>query len=175
MLLGDLLTSMMGLEAKTLSSMLASLAEPLTVAKYLMAYLADTVFPAPDSPLTMMDWFLSSLRRQKTNNIRGQNTRNTVVGGAFAKLKVSVTSAIGRLMTKMNCDRIVDSTVDSSIGILYGCQIAETHDWQPRCDTAARRTRLNIRCWTNLQQKSLRTKRKIDKTIIINNNCKNIF
>lgn len=111
--LGNLLTSMMGLEAKTLSSMLASLAEPLTVAKYLMAYLADTVFPAPDSPLTMMDWFLSSLRRQKTNNIRGQNTRNTVVGGAFAKLKVSVTSATGRLMTKMNCDRIVDSTVDS--------------------------------------------------------------
>ncbi len=43
------LTSMMGLEAKTFSSTLASLAEPLTVAKYLMAYLADTVFPAPDS------------------------------------------------------------------------------------------------------------------------------
>lgn len=96
-LLGDPLTSMMGLEAKTLSSMLASLAEPLTVAKYLMAYLADTVFPAPDSPLTMMDWFLSSLRRQETNNIRGQNTRNTVVGGAFAKLKVSVTSASGSM------------------------------------------------------------------------------
>lgn len=52
---------MMGLEAKTFSSTLASLAEPLTVAKYLMAYLADTVFPAPDSPLTMIDWFLSSL------------------------------------------------------------------------------------------------------------------
>lgn len=58
------LTSMMGLEAKTFSSMLASLAEPLTVAKYLMAYLADTVFPAPDSPLTMIDWFLSSLTEQ---------------------------------------------------------------------------------------------------------------
>lgn len=55
------LTSMMGLEANTFSSMLASLAEPLTVAKYLMAYLAETVFPAPDSPLTMIDWFLSSL------------------------------------------------------------------------------------------------------------------
>ena len=49
------LTSMMGLEAKTFSSTLASLAEPLTVAKYRMAYLAETVFPAPDSPLTMMD------------------------------------------------------------------------------------------------------------------------
>ena len=49
------LTSMMGLEANTFSSTLASLAEPLTVAKYLMAYLAETVFPAPDSPLTMMD------------------------------------------------------------------------------------------------------------------------
>lgn len=46
---------MMGLEAKTFSSTLASLAEPLTVAKYRMAYLAETVFPAPDSPLTMMD------------------------------------------------------------------------------------------------------------------------
>ena len=52
---------MMGLDASTLSSTLASLDEPLTVAKYLMAYLAETVFPAPDSPLTMMDWFFSSL------------------------------------------------------------------------------------------------------------------
>lgn len=57
---------MMGLEANTFSSMLASLAEPLTVAKYLMAYLAETVFPAPDSPLTMMDWFLSSLTEKQT-------------------------------------------------------------------------------------------------------------
>lgn len=56
---------MMGLEAKTFSSTFASLAEPLTVAKYLMAYFADTVFPAPDSPLTMMDWFRSSLSSQK--------------------------------------------------------------------------------------------------------------
>lgn len=62
------LTSMMGLEAKTFSSTLASLAEPLTVAKYLMAYLADTVFPAPDSPLTMIDWFLSSLMEWKKRN-----------------------------------------------------------------------------------------------------------
>jgi hypothetical protein len=30
-----------------------------------MAYLADTVFPAPDSPLTMMDWFFSSLEGKK--------------------------------------------------------------------------------------------------------------
>lgn len=52
------LTSMIGLEASTLSSTLASLEDPLTVAKYLMAYLAETVLPAPDSPLTMMDWFL---------------------------------------------------------------------------------------------------------------------
>ena len=55
------LTSMMGLEASTFCSTLASLVVPLTVAKYLMAYLADTVFPAPDSPLTMIDWFRSSL------------------------------------------------------------------------------------------------------------------
>lgn len=65
---------MMGLEASTFSSMLASLAEPLTVAKYLMAYLAETVFPAPDSPLTMMDWFLSSLmeRQNQTKQDYGQ-------------------------------------------------------------------------------------------------------
>lgn len=56
----------MGLEAKTFSSTLASLADPLTVAKYLMAYLAETVFPAPDSPLTMMDWFRSSLKHKYT-------------------------------------------------------------------------------------------------------------
>lgn len=57
---------MMGLDARTFSSTLVSLAEPLTVAKYLMAYLADTVFPAPDSPLTMIDWFLSSLKQKYT-------------------------------------------------------------------------------------------------------------
>lgn len=54
----------MGFEAKTFSSTLASLADPLTVAKYLMAYLAETVFPAPDSPLTMIDWFRSSLKHK---------------------------------------------------------------------------------------------------------------
>lgn len=62
---------MMGLEAKTFSSMLASLAEPLTVAKYLMAYLAETVFPAPDSPLTMIDWFLSSLMEKGESGSSG--------------------------------------------------------------------------------------------------------
>ncbi|KAF3848365.1 hypothetical protein F7725_014862 [Dissostichus mawsoni] len=49
------LTSMMGLEARTFSSTFVSLAEPPTVAKKRMAYFAETVFPAPDSPLTMMD------------------------------------------------------------------------------------------------------------------------
>lgn len=62
------LTSMMGLDANTFSSTFASLAEPPTVAKKRMAYLAETVFPAPDSPLTMMDWFLSSLWGQRTDN-----------------------------------------------------------------------------------------------------------
>lgn len=52
---------MMGLDASTFSSTLVSLAEPPTVAKKRMAYFAETVLPAPDSPLTMMDWFLSSL------------------------------------------------------------------------------------------------------------------
>lgn len=57
---------MMGLEARTLASMLVSLAEPPTVAKKRMAYLAETVLPAPDSPLTMMDWFFSSLGSQSS-------------------------------------------------------------------------------------------------------------
>lgn len=61
------LTSIMGLEAKTFSSTLVCCAAPPTTAKYLMVNLAETVFPDPDSPLMMMDWFFSSLhttRRQ---------------------------------------------------------------------------------------------------------------
>lgn len=48
-------TSVIGLEANTLSSTCALLLDLLTMAKYLIAYRADTVFPAPDSPLTIMD------------------------------------------------------------------------------------------------------------------------
>lgn len=36
-----------------------------------MAYLADTVFPAPDSPLTMMDWFFSSLEGKELWSVTG--------------------------------------------------------------------------------------------------------
>lgn len=57
-------TSVIGLDARTLSSTRALLPDLLTTAKYLMAYRADTVFPAPDSPLTMMDWFLWFLRKK---------------------------------------------------------------------------------------------------------------
>lgn len=60
---------MMGLEARTLASMLVSLAEPPTVAKKRMAYLAETVLPAPDSPLTMMDWFFSSLVGSQSSKV----------------------------------------------------------------------------------------------------------
>lgn len=63
------LTSMMGLDAITFSSTLVSLLEPPTVAKYRMAYFAETVFPAPDSPLTMMDWFLSSLQNDQRRSV----------------------------------------------------------------------------------------------------------
>lgn len=49
------LTSVIGLDASTLSSTCALLLDLLTVAKYLIVYLADTVFPAPDSPLTIID------------------------------------------------------------------------------------------------------------------------
>lgn len=52
---------MIGLDAKTFSSIFVSLEEPPTDAKNRIAYLADTVFPAPDSPLTIIDWFFSSL------------------------------------------------------------------------------------------------------------------
>lgn len=52
---------MIGFEARTFFSTWVSSWAPARVAKYLMAYLADTVLPAPDSPLTMMDWFSSNL------------------------------------------------------------------------------------------------------------------
>lgn len=52
---------MIGLEARTLSSTLVCCAAPPTTAKYRIVNLAETVFPEPDSPLMMMDWFFSSL------------------------------------------------------------------------------------------------------------------
>lgn len=58
------LTSIMGLEARTLSSTLVCCAAPPTTAKYRMVNLAETVFPEPDSPLMMIDWFFSSLCAQ---------------------------------------------------------------------------------------------------------------
>ncbi len=56
-------TSMIGLEASTFFSIWVSASAPPTVAKYLMAYLAETVLPAPDSPDTMIDWFSSNLQQ----------------------------------------------------------------------------------------------------------------
>lgn len=53
---------MIGLEARTLSSTLVCCAAPPTTAKYRIVNLAETVFPEPDSPLMMMDWFFSSLQ-----------------------------------------------------------------------------------------------------------------
>lgn len=61
---------MMGLEASTFSSMLEWPRQPPTVVKYLMAYLADAVFPAPDSPLMMRDWFFPNLPERDMS--RGQ-------------------------------------------------------------------------------------------------------
>lgn len=48
-------TSIIGLEARTLSSTLVCCAAPPTTAKYLIVNLAETVFPEPDSPLMMID------------------------------------------------------------------------------------------------------------------------
>lgn len=58
------ITSIIGLEARTLSSTLVCCAAPPTTAKYRMVNLAETVFPEPDSPLMMIDWFFSSLYTQ---------------------------------------------------------------------------------------------------------------
>lgn len=60
------LTSMIGFDARIFFSICVSESDPLMVAKYLMAYLADTVFPAPDSPETIILWSLFSL---ETNNV----------------------------------------------------------------------------------------------------------
>lgn len=51
--------SKMGLAAITRLS--TAPRDPPTVAKNLRAYLADTVLPAPDSPLTTTDWFSLAL------------------------------------------------------------------------------------------------------------------
>ena len=60
------MASMIGDEARTRFSIWVSVWEvPPTVAKYLMAYLALTVLPAPDSPDTMMDWSRLSLKKVK--------------------------------------------------------------------------------------------------------------
>lgn len=56
---------MIGLEARTFFSTCVSVSEPLIVAKYLIAYLAETVFPAPDSPDTIILWLLFSLKKKK--------------------------------------------------------------------------------------------------------------
>lgn len=56
---------MIGLEARTFRSTCVSVVDPPTVAKYLIAYFADTVFPAPDSPDTMILWSRCSLIKQK--------------------------------------------------------------------------------------------------------------
>lgn len=58
-------TSVIGLDARTLSSTRVLLPDLLTTAKYLIAYRADTVLPAPDSPLTIIDWLLWFLRKKK--------------------------------------------------------------------------------------------------------------
>ena len=76
---------MMGLDARTFSSTLVSVKDPPTVAKYLMAYLAETVFPAPDSPLTMMDWFLWSLHTHTHTRAHAHTRARTCAraNGAF--------------------------------------------------------------------------------------------
>ena len=59
---------MMGLEARTFRSTCVSVADPPAVAKYRMAYFAETVLPAPDSPDTIIDWSWFSLFRKKSIN-----------------------------------------------------------------------------------------------------------
>lgn len=54
---------MIGLDASTFFSICVSAEAPPTMAKYRMAYLALTVFPAPLSPLTIIDWLRDSLEQ----------------------------------------------------------------------------------------------------------------
>lgn len=54
-------TSIIGLLANTFFSICVSVAFPPTVAKYLITYLADTVFPAPLSPDIIILWSRNSL------------------------------------------------------------------------------------------------------------------
>lgn len=74
-------TSIIGLEARTFFSTCVSVDEPPTVAKYRIAYFADTVLPAPDSPDTMIDWSLSSLKRTTRQKIKSLRSHyfNTIV------------------------------------------------------------------------------------------------
>ena len=58
-------TSMIGFEAKTFCSIVDSSLEPPTLAKYRIVYFAETVLPAPDSPVTIIDWFFSFLFNDK--------------------------------------------------------------------------------------------------------------
>lgn len=81
--------------------MLVSLAEPPTVAKKRMAYLAETVFPAPDSPLTMMDWFFSSLLEQR---------RKALVNSSFMSRNNLPSSCISILLVLLHAGLIQDSS-----------------------------------------------------------------
>jgi hypothetical protein len=76
---------MTGLDANTRFSIWVSASAPHTVAKYRMAYFADTVFPAPDSPDTMIDWFSSNLEKQKDGKVRELDFEcDNISGGRFA-------------------------------------------------------------------------------------------
>lgn len=49
-----------GFEARTIASIEVSDVAPVADAKYRIAYFADTVLPAPDSPEMMIDWLVPS-------------------------------------------------------------------------------------------------------------------
>lgn len=68
------IASITGFEASTFFSIWVMFAAPPTEAKYRIANLAETVLPAPDSPDTIIDWFLFSLNRQRYASSAMANT-----------------------------------------------------------------------------------------------------
>jgi len=71
--IGTKLTSKMGLEARTFFSICVSDEDPAAMAKYLIASLAVTVLPAPDSPEMTIDWSRFSLSNTNANHHRSCN------------------------------------------------------------------------------------------------------
>lgn len=79
-----------------------------------MAYLADTVLPAPDSPLTMMDWFFSSLEGKGSGQLLAVAKLSPSRGSADKGLNLSK-----RILPsfKDNCEEHCQNSLPSLTGL----------------------------------------------------------